>query len=251
MNDLTKNSTKRNVDPNEIEKFSLIASEWWNPHGKFKPLHRLSQIRLAYILDQTSNQFSRGNQNSQSLRNLDIVDIGCGGGLICEPLARLGANVTGIDPAEENIAVARKHCADQELEISYQTSTVQELADSGMKFDVAVCLEVLEHVPDIESFLLECNSLLNQNGIMIMSTINRTLKSYALAIVGAEYILRWLPAGTHDWNRFIKPDELRDALAKGNLDLRNVSGLIYNPVIDTWKLSDDMDVNYFATAVPN
>lgn len=248
MNNLDNEPIKHNVDANELEKFSRIASEWWNPNGKFRPLHQLGRSRLAYTLDQIGNQFSLNRSGSESLHGLNIVDIGCGGGLICEPLARLGANVTGIDPALENIEVARQHCADQRLEIQYRAITVQELLKFRTTFDVAICLEVLEHVPDVERFLKECKSLLNQNGIAIFSTINRTLKSYALAIVGAEYILRWLPAGTHNWNRFIKPEEMSDALNRNELTIKNLTGIVYNPVLDSWTFSDDTDVNYFITA---
>ncbi len=248
MNISKKDSAELNIDASEIEKFSRIASEWWDPNGKFRPLHQLGRIRLAYTLDRIGNQFTLDKTGPNSLDSLKIVDIGCGGGLICEPLARLGANVTGIDPAGENIKAARHHCADQGLEIQYYDITVRELVELGERFDVAVCLEVLEHVPDVECFLKECRSLINENGIIILSTINRTLKSYALAIVGAEYILRWLPAGTHNWNRFIKPDELSAALVKAELTTKNITGLVYNPVLDNWALSDDTDVNYFATA---
>lgn len=236
------------LDRAEVDRFAAMAHEWWDVNGKFKPLHRLNPGRLTYIRDDLCGHFSRDARKLTCLEGLDILDVGCGGGLLCEPLARLGARVTGLDPAEETIQAARQHASSQNLRVDYRAGRVEDLAQSGDKFDAVLVMEVVEHVPDVGAFLATCAATLRPGGRMILSTINRTLKSYALAIVGAEYILRWLPVGTHRWERFVTVEELRRALGGAGLDLANAKGLVYNPLRDDWQLAADTDVNYLAAA---
>jgi 2-polyprenyl-6-hydroxyphenyl methylase / 3-demethylubiquinone-9 3-methyltransferase len=236
------------LDSAEVRRFARLASEWWDPHGRFRQLHRLGPARLAFIRDCLIGHFRRSAGAAQPLAELAVVDVGCGGGLISEPLARMGARVTAIDPAEENIEAARRHAETQGLAIHYRTGSAEDLVTEGVLFDALVCLEVLEHVPDPRAFLNTCASLLRQGGVMILSTLNRTLKAYALAILGAEYILRWLPAGTHQWERFITPDELARDLTRVGLVPLEFRGLVYSPFTDRWSLSADTDVNYLAAA---
>ena len=245
-----KASDDATLDSREIDHFAAMADEWWDPHGKFKPLHKLSPARLTFIRDQICRRFQRDPQQLRCLDDLDIVDVGCGGGLLCEPLSRLGARVTGIDPAAETIEAARRHAAGQGLRIDYRAARVEEVAASGARYDCVLIMEVVEHVPDVPAFLTTCAKLLRPNGCMLLSTINRTLKSYALAIVGAEYILRWLPVGTHRWDRFVTVKELDDALNRAGLSLSGTSGLIYDPMRDEWRLGRDTDVNYLVSAWP-
>jgi 2-polyprenyl-6-hydroxyphenyl methylase/3-demethylubiquinone-9 3-methyltransferase len=225
-----------------------MAAEWWDPKGKFRPLHQLGPARLTFIRDQILGHYRRPSNNLKPLSGLTILDIGCGGGLISEPLARLGAAVTGIDPGAENIKAARSHAEPQGLTIDYQETTVEALAGENATFDVVLCLEVVEHVPDVGAFLATAARLVRPGGLMILSTINRTLKSYALAIVAAEYILGWLPRGTHQWERFVTPDEMRRYLGAAGLGSACFSGLVYSPLSDAWSLADDTDVNYLAAA---
>ncbi len=237
------------LDPAEVERFGRIADEWWDRAGKFAPLHRLSPARMGYLRDTIARHFGRDVVGAlRPLKGLGILDIGCGGGLVAEPLARLGAVVTGIDPAADNIAAAIAHAREQELAIDYRATTAEQLAAEFVKFDVVTCLEVVEHVPDPRAFIGVVASLVRPGGLLVTSTINRTFKAWALAIVGAEYILQWLPAGTHRWDRFVTPDEMADFMVQAGL--RNVAfeGLIYDPLGDRWQLAADTDVNYFASA---
>ena len=237
------------LDVGEVARFARLASEWWDANGPFKPLHRINPVRLTYIRDQLCRRFGRDPKQGGSLDGLTVLDIGCGGGLVAEPLARLGALVTGIDPAPETIEAAKAHAKGAGLDIAYRPVTAEALAREGSAFDAVLLLEVVEHVPDVPLFLKAVAPLVKPGGVMILSTLNRTLKAYALAIVGAELILRWLPAGTHDWNRFVPPDELRAALAASGLDVGDMTGMVYHPLADEWLLSQDTDVNYFATAL--
>lgn len=236
------------LDREEVARFARLGGEWWDPNGPFKPLHRISPVRLTYLRDQLCAHFGRDPKQGKSLEGLSLLDIGCGGGLVCEPLARLGAGVTGIDPGAESIEAAKAHAEAGGLEIDYQAATAEELAARGQSYDAVLLLEVVEHVPDVPALLKAIAPLVRPGGLMILSTLNRTLKAYALAIVGAEYILRWLPIGTHQWDRFVTPGELRSALAGAGLMLTDTTGMIYDPFADEWRLGRDTDVNYFATA---
>jgi 2-polyprenyl-6-hydroxyphenyl methylase/3-demethylubiquinone-9 3-methyltransferase len=237
------------LDPDEVARFARLGGEWWDPNGPFKPLHRINPVRLTYIRDQLCGRFGRDFTESASLQDLSVLDIGCGGGLVCEPLARLGARVTGIDPAAESIAAAKAHAAANRLQIDYRAATAEELVAQGESYDAVLLLEVVEHVPDVPAFLKAVAPLVRPGGIMILSTLNRTLKAYALAIVGAEFILRWLPIGTHQWQRFVRPEELRASLHGAGLALTDTTGMLYDPLADSWRLGRDTDVNYFATAM--
>jgi 2-polyprenyl-6-hydroxyphenyl methylase/3-demethylubiquinone-9 3-methyltransferase len=234
-------------DRAEIDRFAQLASEWWDAEGKFRTLHQIGPARLAFLRDQLVAHFGRGS-GLRPLDGISILDIGCGGGLVCEPLARLGAQVTGIDPAVENIEAARRHAEGQRLQIDYRAARVEDLAAERRQFDAATCLEVVEHVPDPGAFLKTCAGLVRPGGLLLLSTINRTAKAYLLAIVGAEYVLRWLPVGTHQWERFVTPEELGRHLRGAGLGAPTLRGLVYSPWADTWSLSDDTDVNYFAAA---
>lgn len=244
------------LDPDEIARFQALAQEWWNPNGKFRPLHQIGPARLQFIRDELVRHFSLGDAQGadgrpvlKPLKGLSVLDIGCGGGLISEPLTRLGANVTGIDPGQRNIDIAVQHAREQGLDITYQAITVEELAKTGQTFDAVVCLEVVEHVPDVGAFVKAMSGVLKPGGMLILSTINRNLKSYALAIVAAEYLLRWLPKGTHQWERFITPDELSRFVADAGLECLTTTGMTYNPLKDVWSLNNgDIDVNYLLSA---
>jgi 2-polyprenyl-6-hydroxyphenyl methylase / 3-demethylubiquinone-9 3-methyltransferase len=236
------------LDPDEVARFARLGGEWWDPNGPFKPLHRINPVRLAYIRDQLCRAFGRDPTQGASLEGLSVLDIGCGGGLVCEPLTRLGASVTGIDPGEASIAAAKAHAAAGGLAIDYRPATAEELVHEGKSYDSVLLLEVVEHVPDVPAFLKMVAPLVRPSGIMILSTLNRTLKAYALAIVGAELILRWLPVGTHQWQRFVRPDEVRAGMRGAGLALTDTMGMLYDPLADEWRLGRDTDVNYFATA---
>jgi len=237
------------VDADEVEKFSALADEWWDPEGSFQPLHKLNPARLGYIRDRICDHFGRATQEPKPLMDLRLADVGCGGGLLTEPMARLGANVTGLDASERNVMVARTHAERMGLDIDYRYTTVETTAAAGEQYDVVLNMEVIEHVADVGAFLAACCAMVKPGGIMVMSTLNRTLKSFALAKVGAEYVLRWLPAGTHDWRKFVKPSELAAGLRPQGFDIVELKGLAYRPLSDEWLLADDVDVNYMAVAV--
>lgn len=238
------------IDPAEVAKFEAMAAEWWDPNGKFKPLHMLNPCRLDYITSQIAVEFGRDLATDKPFSGLRLLDIGCGGGLLSEPMARLGANVTGADAAEGNLPVARLHAEQSGLEIDYRHTTAEALADAGEQFDVVLNMEVVEHVADPLAYLSACQALLKPGGLMICSTINRNAKSYAMAIVGAEVIMRWLPRGTHEWNKFITPDELVALIEKAGLNAVDRKGFVFNPLLWSWSLSDrDLSVNYVTTSV--
>ena len=237
------------VNKKEIEKFSKMASEWWDPKGKFKPLHKFNPIRIKYIKESIIENFKLKNK-IKPLNKINILDIGCGGGLLSEPMQRLGANVTGIDASIKNIKVAKLHAQKNKLNINYLCSSPEKLK-TKKKYDVILNMEIVEHVDDLQFFLKSCSKLLKKNGIMFVATINKTLKSYMFAIVGAEYILGWLPVGTHEWEKFVKPEELKKILKKNNLVLSKLDGMHFNIVKNQWKISKDLSVNYIAEFIKN
>jgi 2-polyprenyl-6-hydroxyphenyl methylase/3-demethylubiquinone-9 3-methyltransferase len=230
------------VNKEEIEKFSKIAEEWWNPNGKFKPLHNFNPIRIKYIKDNIVKDFKIKNK-LKPLSKIDILDIGCGGGLLSEPMCRLGANVVGIDASKKNIEVAKFHAKKNNLDIKY-ISTSPEMLRNKKKFDVVLNMEIVEHVEDLDFFIKESSKLLKRNGLMFIATLNKTFKSFVFAIVGAEYVLKWLPIGTHDWEKFVKPSNLINIAKKNNLKLKNLDGMNLNILKDEWKISGDTSVNY-------
>ena len=236
-----KNNT---LDKKEIEKFSRIAEEWWNPTGKFKPLHKFNPIRIKYIKDNLINDFDLKNKK-KPLQGLKILDIGCGGGLLSDPLARLGAKVTGIDPIKRNIEIAKHHLKKSKLNVKYYNFSPERFK-SNNKYDVILNMEIVEHVENVDLFIKESSKFLKKSGTMFIATLNQTLKSYLFAIVGAEYILKWLPIGTHDWQKFIKPDDLIAICKKNSLNLKKIDGMSFNPIIDKWNVSNDRSVNYIA-----
>ena len=238
----------RTIDSAEIERFARMAEEWWDPDGKFRPLHRLGPVRIGYIRDRLCARFKRDAAGERPLAGLRLLDIGCGGGLTCEPLARLGARVTAIDAGERNIEVARTHAAGQGLAIDYRFAAAADVVAAGERFDAVLSLEVVEHVADRRAFLADCCSLVAPGGVLLLATLNRTAKSFLLGIVAAEYVLRWLPAGTHDWNRFVRPSELAADLRASGFRLDDLTGITYNPLSDRFSLSQDVDVNYLAVA---
>ena len=237
------------VDEQEIAKFEAMAAEWWDPNGKFKPLHMLNPCRLDYITRQIAAEFGRDLTDDKPFAGLRIFDIGCGGGLLCEPMARLGADVVGADAAERNIPVAKVHAEQSGLQIDYRHTTAEAVAASDERFDVVLNMEVVEHVADPLAYLTACQELLKPGGLHICSTINRNPKSFAMAIVGAEYVMRWLPKGTHEWSKFITPDELFDLMSKAGLTPMDRQGFVFNPITWSWRLSDrDLSVNYVTAA---
>jgi len=240
-------ATQSSINDAELAQFEATAAAWWDENGPFKPLHRLNPVRLQFIRDQLCLHFDRDPKDLKPLRGLRIIDVGCGGGLISEPLARLGADVTAIDAGEEAIGVASAHAALSGLEIEFRQTTAEVLVDSGELFDAVVSLEVIEHVADIETFLGSLGQLVRPGGTLVLGTLNRTLKSLALAKIGAEYILRWVPAGTHDWRQFVKPSELARGLRPYDVAVETLVGIVYNPARDEWRLSEDIDVNYLAS----
>lgn len=242
-------SSKSTIDAQEVENFSRIAEEWWDINGPFKPLHLLNPTRISYLKSQILSHFNRPDSLSEPLKKLSILDVGCGGGLVCEPLTRLGATVTGLDASERNISIAKEHADKSGLSIAYLADSVENLARQKEKYDVVLALEIIEHVADIPLFIESCLGCLKKDGIIIFSTLNRTHKSYLLGIVAAEYILRWVPKGTHQWKKFIKPSELVKFLEHNSMKARDITGLIYNPISKEFSLHPrDLDVNYFLSA---
>ena len=238
------------IDPAEVAKFEAMAAEWWDPNGKFRPLHMLNPCRLDYITAQIAAEFGRDLSDNRPFTGLRLLDIGCGGGLLSEPMARLGADVVGADAAARNIPVAEVHAAQSGLEIDYRHTSAEDLAAAGERFDVVLNMEVVEHVADPLAYLTACHDLLRPGGLHICSTINRNAKSFAMAIVGAEYVMRWLPKGTHEWSKFITPDELFDLLGRAGLDPVDRKGFVFNPVTWQWRLSDrDLSVNYVTASL--
>lgn len=233
------------VDPAEIERFSRIAAEWWDPAGKFAPLHRLNPVRLGFIRDRAAAHWQRDPLSGRPLGSLSALDIGCGGGLLSEPMARMGAAVTGVDAAARNIAVAARHAEGQALAIDYRQGTAEALAASGAQFDIVLALEIVEHVADVDLFLTSCGRMVKPGGLLFLSTLNRTAKAWALAIAGAEYVLGWLPRGTHDWRKFLKPSEVVNGLRNSGIEAQEIVGVVYSPLGRTWSLNRrDLDVNY-------
>ena len=237
------------INKKEIDKFSKIAEDWWNPEGKFKPLHKFNPTRIKYIKDKILNHFKILNKE-KPFKNLSILDIGCGGGLLSEPISRLGANITGIDASEKNINAAKIHAKQNNLKISYFCNSPENFK-IDKKFDVILNMEIVEHVEDVDFFIRKSSDLLKKNGLMFVATLNRTLKSYIFAIVGAEYVLRWLPIGTHEWNKFITPKELTNFGEKNSLQPDNIDGMVFNPINNVWKVSKDCSVNYIIKFVKN
>ncbi len=241
---------QRTVDPAEIEKFQAMAAEWWDENGKFKPLHMLNPCRLDYITSQIAGEFDRDLKSPEPFRGLRILDIGCGGGLLSEPMARLGATVVGADAAAGNIPVAQVHAQQSGLNIDYRHTTAEALAEAGEQFDVVLNMEVVEHVASPIDYLIACRTLLKPGGLHICSTINRNPKSFAVAILGAEYVMRWLPKGTHEWAKFITPDELYDVMRQAGLEPVDRKGFVFNPVSWVWRVSDrDLSVNYVTASL--
>jgi len=235
------------VNKKEIEKFSQMAAEWWDPEGKFKPLHKFNPIRIKYIKDNIIYSLKLKSKK-RPLEKINILDIGCGGGLLSEPMARLGANVTGIDASDKNIKIAKLHAKKNKLNINYFCSSPEKLK-TKKKFDVILNMEIIEHVEDINFFIKSCSKLLKKNGLMFVATLNKTLKSYVFAIIGAEYILRWLPIGTHDWEKFVKPADLKNILSKNNLKIEKIDGMNFNIFKDEWSISKDTSINYIAKSL--
>jgi 2-polyprenyl-6-hydroxyphenyl methylase/3-demethylubiquinone-9 3-methyltransferase len=246
----------KSIDENEVAKFSAMADEWWDLDGKFKPLHKFNPVRIGFIKDTVLEHYSSGVNTPSGgeitkqlpLQGISILDIGCGGGLLSEPMARLGAKVTSIDASEKNIKIASLHAQNVGLDIDYQCISAEELALKGKKFDVVLNMEVVEHVADIYSFMAAASAMVKPGGIMFIATLNRTVKSYALAILGAEYILKWLPRGTHNWDKFLKPSEIEMLLRENKMHLQKIQGVSYNPLRDQWSLSSDISVNYMMVA---
>lgn len=245
---LMADAARTTIDTGEVERFSRLAAEWWNPNGKFRPLHKFNPVRLSYIRDQVAARFGRDPHAARPFDGLRILDIGCGGGLLCEPLARLGATVVGADASETNIEVAKLHAAEGDLTIDYRATTAEALADAGEQFDVILNMEVVEHVSDVDLFISKTSAMVKPGGIMFVASINRTMKAWGLAIIGAEYVLRWLPRGTHQFGKLVRPEELETALRAGGLTVIDRTGVTYNPLADRWARSRDMDVNYMVLA---
>lgn len=242
---MTAEALTSSIDPADVERFSRIAAEWWDPNGKFAPLHRFNPVRLTFIREQALGRFKRDPQSRAPFEGLSLLDIGCGGGLLSEPMRRLGFSVTAVDASERNIATASTHAAEQGLEITFRAGTAEQLlAEGAGPFDVILNMEVIEHVADPGEFLRTCASLLAPGGLMIVATLNRTLKALALAKIGAEYVLRWLPAGTHDWNKFLKPEEVSGFLDGQPFDIEGPFGVVFNPLNGKWVRSSDVDINY-------
>jgi 2-polyprenyl-6-hydroxyphenyl methylase / 3-demethylubiquinone-9 3-methyltransferase len=242
-------AARTTIDPAEVERFSRMAAEWWSPTGKFKPLHKFNPVRLTYIREKVLETFDCDPKVVRPFKGLRFLDIGCGGGLLSEPMARLGAEVVGADPSPVNIEVAKLHAAESGLVIDYRAVTAEALAAAGEKFDVILNMEVVEHVADVDLFIEACAQMVKPGGLMFIATINRTLKALGLAIIGAEYVLRWLPRGTHQYEKLVRPQELTAALGKAGMTVSETTGVSYNPMTDSWSKSRDIDVNYMVLAV--
>jgi 2-polyprenyl-6-hydroxyphenyl methylase/3-demethylubiquinone-9 3-methyltransferase len=247
MQSETPGTPASTVDPAEIAKFSRLSAEWWDPTGRMAPLHKINPHRVAFIRDAACRKFDRNPKSLGSLTGLRMIDIGCGAGLLCEPFTRLGAQVIGIDPSATNIAAAKVHAEKSQLLIDYRNTTAEAM-DPRERFDIVLAMEVIEHVTDVGAFLSRCAAMMKPTGIMVVATLNRNWKSFALAIVGAEYVMRWLPRGTHQWDKFVTPEELTRYLQNSRLAVTEQAGLVYNPLADKWNLSSDMDVNYMMVA---
>mgnify|MGYP001557242632 FL=1 len=243
----TNSPSASTVDPGEVARFSELSEQWWDPKGKMAPLHKINPLRLTYIRDAACRKFDRNPKSLNCLSGLRILDIGCGAGLLCEPLTRLGAQVIGVDPSVTNISVAKLHAERGHLSIDYRCTTIEEM-DPRERFDIVLAMEVVEHVANVGLFLDRCAALLKPSSMLVASTINRNWKSFALAIVGAEYVLRWLPRGTHQWDKFVTPAELTHHLERNKLAISDQAGVVYNPLADRWSISSDMDVNYMLVA---
>ena len=245
---MTAHPTSSSIDDVEVAKFTALAAEWWDPNGKFRPLHQFNPVRLKFIREFALEHFGRDERCLKPFTGLALLDIGCGGGLLSEPMARLGFVVLGADPSEKNVRTAEAHASGAGLPLTYRATTAEKLAEEGAVFDVVLNMEVVEHVADLGAFVRVCARLLRPDGVMIIATLNRTLKSLALAKIGAEYVLRWLPAGTHDWNRFVKPGELQDYLEDAGLTIVRTQGVAFDPLRWDWQLARDTDVNYMMVA---
>lgn len=245
---MARSARRSTVDDDEVARFSALASDWWDPSGPMAPLHRLNPVRLAWIKGEVTAAFGRDAKAADAYSGLSILDVGCGAGLVAEPFCRLGAKLVAIDPSAENIAVARLHAKESGLAIDYRATTAEALSATGARFDVVTALEVVEHVTDVPAFIGTCAEMVKPGGLLIVATINRTMKAFALAIVGAEYVLRWLPRGTHRYDKLVTPRELEDAFAAAGLAVTAETGIMYVPIADTWRPTADMDVNYMMAA---
>ncbi len=245
----SKISVKSTLNASEIAKFEAMAEEWWDPRGKFKPLHQFNPTRIAYIRDAVVAHFNLDSSAKTPLKNMRLLDVGCGGGLLSEPFARLGAHVTGIDGSEKNIAIAKLHAEKEKLSIDYQSKTAEALAAKGKKYDVVLAMEIIEHVDNVPVFIQACSDLVKPGGLLFIATLNRTAKSYIFAILGAEYVLRWLPKGTHDWRKFLTPGEIGALLAKQDMRMDDLRGMQFNPITQAWRESSDTSVNYVIRAI--
>jgi 2-polyprenyl-6-hydroxyphenyl methylase / 3-demethylubiquinone-9 3-methyltransferase len=241
-------TAKTTIDQGEVDRFTAMAAEWWDPKGKFRPLHKFNPVRIKYVRDKTCENFGRDPKNHKPLEGLRVLDIGCGGGLLSEPLARMGATVVGADASERNINIATIHAAQTGVEIDYRAVTAEDLAASGEKFDIILNMEVVEHVSDVDFFMSTCASMVKPGGMMFVATINRTMKAMALAIVGAEVVLRWLPRGTHQYEKLVRPEELERPITGAGMVITEKTGVFFNPLMNQWNLSKDMDVNYMVLA---
>ncbi|WP_337269256.1 bifunctional 2-polyprenyl-6-hydroxyphenol methylase/3-demethylubiquinol 3-O-methyltransferase UbiG [Oryzifoliimicrobium ureilyticus] len=241
-------AAKTTIDQSEVDRFSALAAEWWNPAGKFRPLHKFNPVRLAYIREKASANFGRDQRDAKPLAGLRVLDIGCGGGLLSEPLARMGADVVGADPSEKNVGIATTHARASGVSVDYRAVTAEQLAAAGETFDIILNMEVVEHVSDVNLFLSTCAKMVRPGGIMFIATINRTMKARALAIFAAENVLRWLPRGTHQYEKLVRPEEVERPLAANGLLITERTGVFFHPVANQWRLSKDMDVNYMLLA---
>ncbi len=241
-------AARTTIDQSEVDRFSALAAEWWNPHGKFKPLHKFNPVRLGYIRDRAAETFGRDPKAPRPLEGLRLLDIGCGGGLLSEPMARMGADVVGADASEKNIRIAQTHAAGSGVSVDYRAVTAEALAEAGETFDIVLNMEVVEHVSDVEFFLSTCASMVRPGGLMVVATINRTMKAAALAIFAAENVLRWLPRGTHQYEKLVRPEEIEKPLSASGLTITERTGVFFSPFTNQWNLSRDMDVNYMMIA---